>query len=87
LKELGVANGVVETWYGVFVPAGTPPDVVSKLNADINALLQLPDVKDTMNKQGLVVAGGKPERMSDLVKNELSRWARVVEKAGIKGDN
>jgi len=35
----------------------------------------------------LVVAGGKPERMSDLVKNELSRWARVVEKAGIKGDN
>jgi tripartite-type tricarboxylate transporter receptor subunit TctC len=87
LKELGVANGVVETWYGVFVPAGTPPDVVAKLNADINALLQLPDVKDTMNKQGLVVAGGKPERMSDLVKNELSRWARVVEKAGIKGDN
>ncbi len=87
LKELGVANGVVETWYGVFVPAGTPPDVVAKLNADINGLLQLPDVKETMSKQGLVIAGGKPERMNDLVKNELSRWARVVEKAGIKGDN
>jgi len=87
LKELGVANGVVETWYGVFVPAGTPPDVVAKLNADINGLLQLSDVKETMSKQGLVIAGGKPERMNDLVKNELSRWARVVEKAGIKGDN
>jgi len=87
LKELGVANGVVETWYGVFVPAGTPPEVVAKLNADINTLLQLPDVKDTMTKQGLVIAGGKPERLNDLVKNELSRWARVVEKAGIKGDN
>jgi len=87
LKELGVANGVVETWYGVFVPAGTPAEVVTKLNADINALLQLPDVKDTMTKQGLVIAGGKPERLNDLVKNELSRWARVVEKAGIKGDN
>jgi tripartite-type tricarboxylate transporter receptor subunit TctC len=87
LKELGVQNGVVETWYGVFVPAGTPPEVVAKLNADFNSLLQLPDVKDTMNKQGMVVVGGKPDRMGDLAKNELTRWARVVEKAGIKGDN
>lgn len=87
LKELGVANGVVETWYGVFVPNGTPAEVVAKLNADINSLLQLPEVKDTMNKQGLVIVGGNPERMNDLVKNELSRWARVVEKAGIKAAN
>lgn len=87
LKELGVANGVVDTWYGVLVPAGTPPEVVAKLNADFNSLLQLPDVKETMNKQGMVVVGGKPERMNDLVKNELSRWARVVEKAGIKPEN
>jgi len=49
--------------------------------------LQLPDVKETMSKQGLVIVGGKPERLNDLVKNELSRWARVVEKAGIKADN
>lgn len=87
LKELGIQNGVVETWYGVFVPAGTPPEVVAKLNADFNSLLQLPDVKDTMNKQGMVVVGGKPDRMGDLAKNELTRWARVVEKAGITGDN
>jgi tripartite-type tricarboxylate transporter receptor subunit TctC len=87
LKELGVANGVVETWYGVFVPNGTPAEVVAKLNADINSLLQLPEVKDTMNKQGMVIVGGNPERMNDLVKNELSRWARVVEKAGIKAAN
>jgi tripartite-type tricarboxylate transporter receptor subunit TctC len=50
-------------------------------------LLQLPDVKETMNKQGMVIVGGKPERMGDLAKNELSRWARVVEKAGIKAEN
>jgi len=61
--------------------------VVAKLNADFNNLLQLPDVKETMNKQGMVIVGGKPERMGDLVKNELSRWARVVEKAGIKAEN
>ncbi len=87
LKELGVPNGVVETWYGVMVPTGTPPEIVAKLNADFNSLLQQPDVKETMLKQGMVIAGGKPDRMNDLVKHELSRWARVVEKAGIKADN
>jgi len=77
---------VVETWYGVFVPAGTPPEVVAKLNADFNSLLQLPEVRDTMVKQGLAVVGGKPERLQELTKAELTRWARVVDKAGIKAD-
>ena len=86
LKELGLPGAVVETWYGVFVPTGTPPEVVAKLNADFNSLLQLPEVRETMTKQGLVVVGGKPDRLQDLTKNELTRWARVVEKAGIKAD-
>jgi tripartite-type tricarboxylate transporter receptor subunit TctC len=87
LKELGWPNAVVETWYGVFVPTGTPPDIVQKLNADINSLLQMADVRDTMNRQGLTVAGGKPERLQNLVKEELVRWVRVVDKAGIQTDN
>lgn len=86
LKELGLPGAVVETWYGVFVPAGTPPEVVAKLNADFNSLLQLPEVRETMTKQGLAVAGGKPERLQELTKAELARWARVVDKAGIKAD-
>ena len=86
LKELGMPNAVVETWYGVFVPAGTPADMVEKLNADINSLLQTAEVKSTMNRQGLVVAGGKPERLQSLVKDELTRWARVVDKAGLQAD-
>jgi tripartite-type tricarboxylate transporter receptor subunit TctC len=86
LKELGLPNAVVETWYGVFVPAGTPADIVQKLNADINSLLQTADVKDAMNRQGLVVAGGKPERLQVLFKDELARWVRVVDTAGIQAD-
>jgi tripartite-type tricarboxylate transporter receptor subunit TctC len=86
LKELGLPGAVVETWYGVFVPAGTPAEVVAKLNADFNSLLQLPEVRETMTKQGLAVAGGKPERLQELTKAELARWARVVDKAGIKAD-
>jgi tripartite-type tricarboxylate transporter receptor subunit TctC len=86
LKELGLPNAVVDTWYGVFVPAGTPADIVHKLNADFNSLLQTTEVKDTMTRQGLVVAGGKPERLGELVKSELSRWVRVVQTAGIAAD-
>jgi tripartite-type tricarboxylate transporter receptor subunit TctC len=86
LKELGLPNAVVDTWYGVFVPAGTPADIVQKLNADFNSLLQTTEVKDTMTRQGLVVAGGRPERLGDLVKSELTRWVRVVQTAGITVD-
>jgi tripartite-type tricarboxylate transporter receptor subunit TctC len=86
LKELGLPNGVVDTWYGVLVPAGTPADIVQKLNADFNSLLQTQEVKDTMTKQGLVVAGGRPERLGELVKSELSRWVKVVQTAGIAAD-
>jgi tripartite-type tricarboxylate transporter receptor subunit TctC len=84
LKELGLSNVVVETWYGVLAPAGTPPEIVAKLNADFNSLLQLPEVRESMARQGLNVAGGNPQRLQDLVKNELTRWATVVDKAGIK---
>jgi tripartite-type tricarboxylate transporter receptor subunit TctC len=84
LKELGLSNVVVETWYGVLAPAGTPPEIVAKLNADFNSLLQLPEVRESMARQGLNVAGGNPQRLQDLVKSELTRWATVVDKAGIK---
>ncbi len=86
LKELGLPNAVVETWYGVFVPAGTPTDIVQKLNADINSVLHSAEVKDTMNRQGLVMAGGKPDRLQTLVKEELARWVRVVDTAGTQAD-
>lgn len=86
LKELGLPSLVVETWYGVFVPAGTPPEIVARLNSDINSLLQLPEVRDTMGRQGLNVAGGRPERLQALVKSELRRWAHVVETAGLQSD-
>ena len=83
LKELGHRNLVVETWYGVFAPAGTPAAIVEQLNRTLNELLQLPDVREAFSKQGLIPAGGPPRRLSDLVALEISRWARVVESAKI----
>jgi tripartite-type tricarboxylate transporter receptor subunit TctC len=77
---------VVETWYGLFAPAATPAAVVSRLNTEFNALLQQPEVRESLLRQGMNTVGGSPERFGAMVKNELTRWARVVTAAKIKAE-
>ena len=86
MKEQGLPNLEVYTWYGSFAPAATPAAAVSKLNGDINAILKQPDVREVLEKQGMIAAGGPPERLGELVKSELARWDRVVKAANIKAD-
>jgi tripartite-type tricarboxylate transporter receptor subunit TctC len=86
LKEQGVPDVEVETWYGALAPAGTPAAIVTRLNEDINAALKDPSVRDFLAKQGLTAAGGSPERMGELIRKEITRWTRVVKAAGIKAD-
>jgi tripartite-type tricarboxylate transporter receptor subunit TctC len=86
MKELGHPNLVVDTWYGVFAPAGTPPDIVARLNAEVNALLNLPETAQAFAQQGLVPVVDKPERMGSLLDSELARWKRVVASAHIQAD-
>jgi tripartite-type tricarboxylate transporter receptor subunit TctC len=86
MKEQGLPKLEVYTWYGSFAPAGTPPAAVAKLNGEINAVLQQPDVRDVLGKQGMIPAGGTPERFGELLKAELARWDRVVKAAKIKAD-
>jgi tripartite-type tricarboxylate transporter receptor subunit TctC len=84
LREQGFPNLEVVTWYGVFAPAGTPAPIVTKVNAELNSMLEQPDVRAILAKQGLDPAGGTPERFAELVKLEIPRWSRVVNAAGIK---
>jgi len=86
LKELGLPDVEVETWYGMFAPAGTPAAVVAKVNAELNALLKEPSIRDLLEKQGMVPGGGSPERFAALVRSELARWPQVVAAAHIKAD-
>lgn len=86
LKEQGVADVEVETWYAMFAPAGTPAGVVSRVNADVNDFLKEADVRQLLAKQGLSPAGGPPEALGERVKRELARWTRVVKAAHIKAD-
>ena len=76
----------METWYGVFAPAGTPAAAIAKLNADFNALLQDAQMREFLAKQGMTPAGGPPERLGGAgPKSELARWTRVVNARGHKG--
>jgi len=86
MKEVGLPGLEIYTWYGTFAPAGTPAASVARVNADINALLQLPDIRELLARQGMNPAGGPPSRLGDLVKAELPRWDRVVKAAKIKAD-
>ena len=86
LKELGFAGLEVDTWYGMFAPAGTAAPIIAKLNAELNALLRQPEIRELLAKQGMAAAGGSPERFGELVKSELARWSRVVASAGIQPD-
>jgi len=86
LKEAGLPELEVETWYAVFAPAGTPAPIVARVNRDVNDLLREADVREVLAKQGLEPAGGAPDALGARVKRELASWTRVVKAAGIKAD-
>ena len=86
LKEAGVPELEVETWYAMFAPEGTPAAIVTRANRDVNELLKEADVRGVLAKQGLEAAGGTPEALGARVKRELANWTRVVKAAGIKAD-
>lgn len=85
-KEQGLGRVDVESWQGALVPAATPAATIARLNADILALLRLPDIREQLARQGMSAAGSTPEQFGDLIRSELARWARVVAVAKIKMD-
>ncbi len=86
MREQGFADLVIETWYAVFAPAGTPSDLLERLNADLNGVLGEPEVREQVERQGLTPAGGARDRLGSLVRSELVRWGRVSASARIKAD-
>lgn len=84
LSELGHPSLDFETWFGFFGPARLPPDIVQKWDAELTAINALPDVKETLLKQGLAPFPLNAAQTAVQLKNEIARWRSVVEKAGIK---
>jgi tripartite-type tricarboxylate transporter receptor subunit TctC len=86
MAELGYPGIMAAAWYGLFVPAHTPREIVMKWNADVNTVLAEPETRDIVARQGTSLVSAPPERLGQLVVNELARWKRVVTEAGIKPD-
>ena len=76
----------VDAWYAVLGPAKLAPDLVTKLNADVNAVMALADVKDNLLKQGLIPTTSTPDELAALVKSDHARWAKVIAEAKITAD-
>ena len=85
-EAAGVRDVDTDIWYGLYAPAGTPADVVRKLNAEVNALLKSRDVAETLAKQGLQPTGGAPDDLAQLTRTDLERWSVVVRDAKIQPD-
>jgi tripartite-type tricarboxylate transporter receptor subunit TctC len=73
-----------DTWYGVYAPAGTPKDIVTKLNAEINKVLGNPEFRERAGVLGLELLGTPPERLTAHMKGEIARWVKVARAANIK---
>ncbi len=84
VAEAGVPGFEASSWFGLLAPAGTPPDVVAKLNAAANAWLASPDARDKLLAQGAIAAGGTPEDFAKHIAAETAKWAKVVQASGAK---
>jgi tripartite-type tricarboxylate transporter receptor subunit TctC len=84
VAEAGVAGYEATIWLGVMAPAGTPKDIVEKLNAGINKVLARPDVKEAWAKQGAVPVAMTPAEFDKYLQQDIEKWANVVKSAGIK---
>jgi tripartite-type tricarboxylate transporter receptor subunit TctC len=76
----------VDAWYAVMAPGKTPADLVARLNADVNAVMHLPDVRDNLTKQGLIPVTSTPQELQQLIKSDLARWQKVITDAKISAD-
>ena len=82
IAELGYKGFEAVTWFGFVAPAGTPKEVVTLLNAELNKALQSADVKQKLSDQGADVLGGSPEAFGSLIKSDLARWAPIIKASG-----
>ena len=73
-----------DQWYGVVAPAGTPPDIIAKLNQQINQALASPEIGNRLASEGAEAMPSPPKVFADLIVSELSRWRTVIEKGGVK---
>jgi len=86
IAEAALPGYSVTNWIGIFAPAGTPRDVVMKLNAEIVRIMQAPDIQKRLLNEGAKFTPWTPDEFAGFVKSEIAKWAKVVKEAGIRVD-
>lgn len=84
MRESGVLDYEVNSWYGVCAPSGTPPPVLDKLYQDFSAVLRMPDVQQRLQELAIDTAPKNPEEFGQFIRAEMTRWAKVIKDAGIQ---
>jgi tripartite-type tricarboxylate transporter receptor subunit TctC len=84
LAEAGYPEVRGMAWYAIVAPAKTSPEVVARLNEEANKALSAPEVRDRFLNLGGTIEGGSPGVLSDLLRSEMSRWAKLIRERGIK---
>ena len=82
-KEAGIDNFEVTTWYGILAPAGTPREIVTRLNGELVKIIAMPDTKEKMQNAGFEPLSSTPEKFAEFIKTEIVRWGKVIKDANI----
>jgi len=82
--EVGMPDLLIENWYGMIAPAGTPPAIVATLNRIATAALADPAVKERLADQGLTAVGDTPEHFRAFIGSEIAKWAKIIRDAGLE---
>jgi len=84
VAEAGLAGFESGTWFGLFAPASTPREIVTRLNTAIARIGQMPEVRVALSIQGAEHAGGSPEEVVAFVRSEVAKWGKVVTASGTR---
>jgi tripartite-type tricarboxylate transporter receptor subunit TctC len=85
-EALGITGFEAVSWGGFMVPRGTPPAIITKMNAEFNKALLVPEVRENLIAQGAEISGGTPEEFNTFLRAELEKWKRVADTAKVKLD-
>jgi tripartite-type tricarboxylate transporter receptor subunit TctC len=86
VSEAGVPGYEATIWLGLMAPAATPKPILDRLSAEVNKVINAPDIKDNWSKQGAAPMGMKPDEFGAFLKTDIAKWAKVVKAAGAKAD-
>jgi tripartite-type tricarboxylate transporter receptor subunit TctC len=84
--EAGVPGFDISNWFGVFVPAGTPKDIIANLNTEMVRALRQPDVKEKLSSQGAEAVGNTPDELDRFVRAETAKYSKLVKASGVRAE-